>query len=235
MIQFLVSIFLTVCLGACSLSKPPPRREDDDSPNSPARLAAYKAEYASKHAMYRCDQSELPAVQIHPFNTKRICPLALSRGLVLRLKLGRKIEKPGATSYRTMSKYVLSTAAGNELARAESMMCKLESEGCDGEIKVLFTPSENCVLVEEETFGAGSTIRHVVFIPAAVQKSGQAPLAWRAFHLDLPERGFGVGEGEHVGTVHGIAGGKIFVEMDDAFYAFPLEKFVTTELGVSNG
>lgn len=78
-------------------------------------------------------------------------------------------------------------------------------------------------------------IRHVVSIPASVQKSGKAPLVWRAFHLDLPERDFGVGEGEDIGTVHGIAGGKIFVEMDGAFYAFPLEKFVTTELGVSTG
>jgi hypothetical protein len=228
-------VFL-VCVSSCSHSKlPPPSNIDQNSPNSPARMAGYKAEYASKYAAYRCDRSELPAVQIHPFHENQLKPLVLSRLLKLRLKLGRRIDQPDTYTYRTSSNYILSSSSGKELSRAESMMFKTISGESNAPIKVLFTPFEDCVLVEEETLGAGSMIRHVVFVPAAPQKMGQTSAIWRAFHLDLPERDYGVGEGEHTGTVHGISGGRIFVEMDDMLYAFPLDKFVTTSLGVSNG
>lgn len=236
MIKLIGFVFPIFFLGACSVNKlPPSLYADQNSPNSPARIAAYKAEYASKHAMYRCDKSELPAVQRHPFEVNHVKPLALSRQLKLSLKLGRRIDQPGTYTYRTTSNFILASSIGKELARAESMTFKTQYGGNGDRVKVLFTPVENCVLVEEEIGGAGSMIRQVVFIPATPQETSAASTSWRAFHLDLPERDFGVGEGEDIGTVHGISGGKIFVEMDGIFYAFPLDKFITTSLGVSTG
>ena len=235
MIKLFVLVFL-VCVSSCSHIKlPPPSNIDQNSPNNPTRMAAYKAEYASKYAAYRCDRSELPAVQIHPFNENQLKPLVLSRQLKLRLKLGSRIDQPDTYTYRTTSNYILSSSSGKELSRAESMMFKTKSGESNDPINVLFTPFENYVLVEEETLGAGSMIRHVVFVPASPQETGQTSAIWRACHLDLPERDFGVGEGEYIGTVHGISGGRIFVEMDGMLYAFPLDKFVTTSLAVSNG
>ncbi len=236
MANFSALVFPIFCLSACSASKQMPAPyEDQNSPNSPARIAAYKAEYASKHAMFRCDKGELPAVQTHPFDVNDIKLLVLSRQLKLNLKLGKRLDQPGTYTYRTTSNYILSSSAGKELARAESMEFKTESGESGTRTKVLFTPLENVVLVEEETGGAGSMIRHVVFIPASPQENEKIPIGWRAFHLDLPHRDFGVGEGEDIGTVHGISGGKIYVEMDHVFYAFPLDRFVTTSLGVSTG
>lgn len=115
------------------------------------------------------------------------------------------------------------------------MLLKNGASESNEPIKVVFNPSENSVLIEEQNFGAGGSTRHVVFLPASPEATDKAPIVWRAFHLDLPARHAGVGECDDTGTVGGISGGKIHLEMDGLAYAFPLERFVTTLLGVSNG
>lgn len=200
-------------------------------------MAEYKARYATDYTAYRCDRSEFPLIQVHSFTLRKFKPVALSPQLKLGLELGGPMDQPDTFTYRTGSNYILSSASGKELGRAESMLIKEGSSESNEPVKVVFTPLENSVLIEEENFGAGGSTRHVVFVPSATSLGGsdKAPGSWRAFHLNLPPRDTGVGENDHIGTVGGISGGKIYVEMDGLFYAFPLDKFVTTSLGVSNG
>lgn len=236
--NYLLASIVLICLASCGIRQPlkPPGR-DAGLPNSPARMAEYRTRYATDHAAYRCDRSEFPVVQVHSFTLRQFKPMTLSPQLKLRLELGRRIDQPGTYTYRTGSSYILSSTSGKELSRAESMLLKDGAAESNEPIKVVFTPAENYVLVEEENFGAGGSTRHVVFMPSTTSaaRPDKAPVVWQALHLDLPARDTGVGESDHIGTVGGVSGGKIYVEMDGLFYAFPLAKFVTTSLGVSNG
>lgn len=234
----LLASMVLVCLVSCRVSQPPKSADQNsDLPNSPARLAAYRARYATEYAAYRCDYIEFPTVQIHSFTLRQFKPMALSPQLNLRLVLGRRIDQPGTYTYRTGSSYILSSAPGKELSRAESMLLREGAAESNEPIEVIFTPAENYVLIQEENFGAGGSKRHVVFMPsiASWSRPDDAPVVWQALHLDLPARVTGVGGDDHIGSVGGVSGGKIYVEMDGLFYAFPLDKFATTSLGVSNG
>lgn len=236
--NLLFASFVLIGVTSCRVSQhPKPLGHDSDLPNSPARLAEYEARYATDHAAYRCDRSEFPVVQVHSFTLRQFKPMTLSPQLKLRLELGRRIDQPGTYTYRTGSSYILSSTSGKELSRAESMLLKDGAAESNEPIKVVFTPAENHVLIEEENFGAGGSTRHVVFTASTTSaaRPDKAPVVWQALHLNLPARDTGVGESDHIGTVGGVSGGKVYVEMDGQCYAFPLEKFVTTSLGVSNG
>jgi hypothetical protein len=158
--------------------------------------------------------------------------------LNVQLRLGRAIEIPGTYTYRTESVFVLSNADGKQLAAGASMMCLGNGDASDGDLEVLFSPAENSVLIQEETFGAGSSVRHITFIPkpgVSLFKGGKT-LDWQVMHLDLPARSHGFGdESDHVGRVLGLGARKVYVEMDGVYYAFPVEEVVTTDLGISNG
>ena len=197
-----------------------------------------KQDYVNKYAAFRCDPGAAPVMKRHDYDQRHVKTQPLSAALNLRLRLGKHVEIPGSHTYRTESEFVLSTAAGKQLAAGESMMCMCADGASDGDIEVFFNLSENSVLVQEETRGAGSSIRHIAFIPkpgADIQNGGK-PSDWQVMHIDLPERYLGPGnEGDHIGRVFGLSSRKIYVEMDGVHYAFPVEEVVTTELGISNG
>ena len=201
-------------------------------------LEREKQRYAKEHGAFRCALEAAPLVDRHDYDQKHIKTLSLSRFLNLRLRLGKSVEIPGTYTYRTESEIILSTTDGKRLAAGESMMCLGNGEASDGDLQVLFNPAENSVLIQEETFGAGSSVRHIAFIPkpGVHIENGGKPLDWQVMHLDLPPRSHGLGdEGDHVGRVLGLAGRKVYVEMDGVCYAFPVEEVVTTDLGISNG
>ncbi len=197
-----------------------------------------KQRYAKEHGAFRCASEAAPFVERHDYDQKHIKTLSLSRFLNLRLRVGKSVEIPGTYTYRTESEFILSTTDGEQLAAGESMMCLGNGRPSDGDIEVLFNPAENSVLIQEETFGAGSSVRHIAFIPkpGVSIRSGGKTFDWQVVHLDLPQRSHGIGdEGDHIGRVLGLTGRKVYVEMDGVYYAFPVEEVVTTELGISNG
>ena len=194
--------------------------------------------YANKYAAFRCDSGVMSPLQKLTYDQHRIKSLSLSPLLSLRLRLGKYVELPGSNTYRTESEFVLSSADGKQLAAGESMMCLGNGEPSDGDLEVLFNPAEKSVLIQEETFGAGSSVRHIAFIPkpGADVRNGGKSADWQVMHLDLPRRSHGAGdESDHIGRVFGLSSRKVYVEMDGIHYAFPVEEVVTTELGISNG
>lgn len=241
-----VFLLLALPLIGCVTSKPMPRdtyaeaREQTERMLNQQREAVdrEKQRYANEYAAFRCDPGAMPPVQKLTYDQHRIKSLTLSPLLSLRLRLGKSVEIPGAHTYRTESDFGLFTASGRQLAVGESMMCLWDEAASDGDLEVLFNPAEKSVLIQEETVGAGSSVRHIAFIPkpGADVRDGGKSADWQVMHLDLPQRSHGAGdESDHIGRVFGLSSRKVYVEMDGVHYAFPVEEVVTTELGISNG
>ncbi|HBJ85081.1 MAG TPA: hypothetical protein DDZ88_14660 [Verrucomicrobiales bacterium] len=232
-----ISLLVTLLLIGCASKHPLPPPLLGNTQLEEAEKA--RADYAKEHTEFRCEKTAIPTkFVVFPFDQGKSTTLMVSPSLRLRLKLGKFIDIPGTYTRRSESNYILSSASGNELGLAESMMCKVDDGIGFGEIRVVLNPLENSVIIEEATGGAGACTRHIVFVPkpGSNVRNGGRKEDWQTFHVSLPIRSVGPGyEGDSIGRVFGLSGRKIYLEMDGVFYAFPLEKVVTTELGVSTG
>lgn len=198
----------------------------------------YKAQYAEKYKAWLCDRSELPIVKT--FDVKDgTSVLALSQTLHLRLRFGRWVDpEKDWRDFRSETRYVLFTPPARKLGEAEGKLSdggQGTQEPC-GTLKVRFTPDTLCVEMDEEFSGVGDRFRQVVFLPKASSPldANGLPRRWQTCHLDLPMRQV-IWDNSHPGRIHGVSHGKIYVEVDGNFYAFPVEKFAVTDLRFQAG
>lgn len=198
----------------------------------------YKAEYAEKYGSWRCDRSDLPMVQT--FDIKDgTSVLALSPTLHLRLRFGKMLDPDGDhRDFRTETRYILFALPEKRLGEAEG---KLTDEGQDtqspnGVLKVRFTPDTQAVEIDEVFSGVGESFRQIVFLPTSGSPADAngVPARWQTYHLALPLRQ-AMWENSDPGRIQGVSNGKIYVEVDGNFYAFPVEKFAVKDLRFQAG
>lgn len=198
----------------------------------------YEAEYAEKYKPWRCDRSELPVVKTFDFKGGTSV-LALSQTLHLGLRFGKWLDpEKDWRDFRSETRYVLFTPPSKKLGEAEGKLSDAGQGTQDpiGTLHVRFAPDSLCVEMDEEFSGVGESFRQIVFLP----KSGSpldangVPRRWQTYHSELPMRQ-AMWENSHPGRIHGVSHGKIYVEVDDIFYAFPVEKFAVTDLRFQAG
>ena len=198
----------------------------------------YKAAYAEKYKSWLCDRGDLPVVTT--FDIKDgTSVLALSPTLHLRLRFGKGLDLDGdLRDFRTDTRYILFAPPAKTLGEAEG---KLTDEGQgtqspNGRLQIRFTPAPLGVEMDEEFSGVGDSFRQIVFLPktgSPVDANG-VPRRWQTYHLELPMRQ-AMWDNAHPGRIHGVSNGKIYVEVDDHFYAFPVEKFAVKDLHFQAG
>ncbi len=223
MTTLLLSLLL-LCLVSCGTSLSKSSSLSQSTPEV-ALNEKLRQDYARRWAVFRCEKSDVPAAEIHPVEDDLLKPLVVSNGLELVLKFGKAvIARTTPERWRTESRYVLRTSVGGELGRAESML----TEPYQGKIKVLYCPSSGCVLVQEELSGAGDPTRHIVFERDAASSD------WQVHYVELPRRRTPFDE-TLVGHVLSVANGKVYVETDGLYYAFPIRECLATTLEFSVG
>lgn len=198
----------------------------------------YKAEYAEKYKPWRCDRSELPVVKTFDVEDGTSV-LALSQTLRLKLRFGRWLDpEHDHRDFRSETRYLLFTPSARKLAEAEGKLSD-EGEGTQspcGTLRVRFTQDTQSVELDEEFSGVGDSFRQIVFIPKAGSPldANGVPMRWQTYHLHLPLRQV-IWDQSHPGHIHGVSHGKIYVEVDGNYYAFPVGKFAVTDLRFQAG
>lgn len=248
------SLIVTIaCISSCRSIKPPPltewQQESLRLEKERKRLTelsnVYRTQYAARYAAYRCENPGLPAVASHQLplddnhsvHVSKLCPIELAHGIVFRTQLGKAIRVGDRNdTFRTKTRHILEVA-GKEVGRAESLLTWEGSGEVMGSSKIIFTETTNEVLVEEFIGGAGARYRHIAFMPVLTGASDtSAPQAkWRMVYVHLPSQTDIGSDCGILGKIHGLLNGKIYVEIDRQFYAFPVEDFVETKLEFTVG
>jgi hypothetical protein len=192
----------------------------------------FRADYAARWSAFRCDKSEVPDAKVFKIDADETKPVMLPDAFQLCLKLGKAIPLEAEhLVFRTESRYILKDASNKELARGESKL----TESNQGSTRVIYCATSRSMLVDEELSGVGDVSRHIAFVPDAEEKTpGRGDgVAWRVFYVRVPLRQ-DIGEG-HIGHILSISDGKIYVETDGVFYAFPIKELVESKLEFSVG
>lgn len=201
--------------------------------------------YAKENAPYRLQYPTLPATKSvklpltdnYCIDASKLLPVALEKGVCLQMKLGRRIPlEVNDHTFRTATRYVL-TIAGREVGSAEGLIAKVDDGNGGGEARFVYNETTREILIEEEIGGAGAQQRHIAYLPVGsdAKNRDQLPRKWRQVYVRLPGYWVVGSEGEINGAVHGIQEGKIIVEMDGAFYAYPVDDFVLESLEFTVG
>jgi len=250
MTKFIV-IFSLIGVAGCSTKAPKALQEpvmypfglvypsSETKEQSDRRLAhekrvmdKYEAEYATKYREFRCEEREVPAAKIFEMDMDKAMSVMLPDDLRLRLRLGKAIPlESERLMFRTESRYVLKNASGEELARGESMITGPNQ----GSSRVIYCAASRSMLLDETLSGAGDISRRIAFVLDSEEKiqGMEGAETWRVFYVYVPLRQ-DIGEG-HIGHILSISNGKIYVETDGVFYAFPIKEFVESKLEFSVG
>ncbi|MCF7787991.1 MAG: hypothetical protein K9N47_17855 [Prosthecobacter sp.] len=246
-------IAVIACVSSCRSTKPPPlsewQQESLRMTKEGERQAGldneYRANYAAKYAAYRCEIPGLPVIKSyklpfdehHGVDTSKWHPTELAPGIAIRTQLGKGIlVKNRGGPLRTNTRHILEVS-GKEMGRAESLLTWEGGGEVMGSSTIQFTEATHEVLIEDFIGGAGARYRHIAFIPEVGSAPGKdaLPSKWRTVYVDLPSHVLVGSELGEIGTVHGILNGKIYVEMDGCFYAFPVDDFVEEKLEFTVG
>ncbi len=242
-----------VCVTSCRTTKRPPLSEwqqeslrlTKEGERQAGLNNKYRANYAAKYAAYRCENPGLPVIKSyklpfdehHGIDASKWRPIELAHGIVVRTQLGKAIRVNSRNdTFRTNTRHILEVS-GKETGRAESLLSREGDGEVMGSSEITFSETSHEVLIEDFIGGAGARYRHIAFIPeqgSAMNKDG-VPTRWRRVYVDLPSHvlvGSDLGE---IGKIHGVLNGKIYVEMDGHFYAFPVDDFVEEKLEFTVG
>lgn len=198
----------------------------------------YAASYAKAHAPWRCERGDLPIVTT--FEIEDDTPkVVLGRGLHLEIRLGKWLDPDkDHRDFRSETRYVLRSGSGAKLGEAEGKLSFWgnHNHSPTDRLRIRFAPDTRCVQIEEAFSGVGDRFRQIVFQPKAgiPPDSNGVPTRWQTLHLELPLRQ-AMWENSDPGRIHGASNGKIYAEVDGQFYAFPVEKFVVTDLSFQAG
>lgn len=123
------------------------------------------------------------------------------------------------------------------MGRAESLLTWEGGGEVMGSSTIMFSENTHEILIQDSINGAGARYRHIAFIPVLDDSSNQDALLarWRMVYVDLPSHVLVGDDSGEIGKVHGILKGKIYVEMDGQYYAFPVDDFVETNLEFTVG
>lgn len=246
-------ILWLACASSCRSTKSPPLSEWQQETlrltKEGERLKGlsdrYSAEYAARYGAYRCETPGLPVIKSYKPGTNdnygidasKLRPIGLAPGIIIRLQLGEARRVNGRNdTFRTNTRYILEVS-GKEMERAESLLSKHSDGEVMGSSEIKFSESTHEVLVEDFIGGAGARYRHIAFLPEVKSPAAKnaLPAKWRMVYVDLPSQS-GIGSDcGIIGKVHGILNGKIYVEMDGQFYAFPVDEFVEEKLEFTVG
>lgn len=246
-------IVVIACVASCRSTKPPPlsewQQENLRQAKEGERLKAvsekYRAEYATRYAAYRCQNPGLPVIKSYKLPTNdnygvdasKLSPIELAPSIVLRVQLGKAIRVNGRDdTFRTNTRYILKVS-GKEMGRAESLLTWNGEGEVMGSSKITFSETTREVLIEDFRGGAGARYRHIAFIPEVRTTPAKdvLPAKWRIVYVDLPSQTDIGSDCGIIGKIHGLLNGKIYVEMDGQFYAFPVDEFVEEKLEFNVG
>lgn len=242
-----ITIFAGLLLLSCDSTQPRPDPKYSD-PLLAAQLEGNQRSrdaYAKENAPYRLRHVSLPATKsvklpltdYYGIDASKLRPVFLQQGLSIQMKLGKRIPlKVNSYTFRTYTRYVL-TVSGREVGSAESLITQDDDGNGGGQSRFLYNETTREILVEEEIGGAGAQYRHIAFLPVGsdAMNKDHLPSKWRLVYVRLPGYSVMGNEGEIIGTVHGIQDGKIIVETDGAFYAYPVDEFVLKSLEFTVG
>lgn len=192
-----------------------------------------KAEFAARYQSYRCEEVDVPAAELSEGPGTKFRSMQFGDHLTLKLKLGKLIhlngdENGGPT--RTESRYELYWD-GKLMAKAESLFSRRdETFAEDTGTTFAYDPSSQCLLVYEDL--GWTTTRYIAF-----EYSGtpDEPSNWTAKHLKLPARDRAGGPTVERGRLRSFGNGKAYLEMDDQWYAFPVDDFLVANLAFTIG
>lgn len=253
LVLLLVLIVITSCVSSCRSTKPPPLsewqqeslRQEKEGERLKALSEKYGAEYAARYVAYRCENPGLPVIKSYKpgandnygIDASKLRPIGLAPGIVIRLQLGEARRVNGRNdTFRTNTRYILEVS-GKEMGRAESLLSKHSDGEVMGSSAIMFSENSHEVLVEDFIGGAGARYRHIAFLPEAKSPSVKdaLPAKWRMVYVDLPSRTDIGSDCGIIGTIHGLLNGKIYVEMNGQFYAFPVDDFAEEKLEFTVG
>jgi hypothetical protein len=246
-------IVVIACVSSCRSTKPPPLSEwqkenlrmTKESERQAGLDSEYRANYAAKYAAYRCENPGLPVIKSyrlpfdehHGVDATKWHPTKLAPGIAVRTQLGKGIlVKNRGGPLRTNTRHILEVS-GKEMGRAESLLTWNGSGEVMGSSTIMFSENTHEILIQDFINGAGARYRHIAFIPELNTSPNQDALLarWRMVYVDLPSHVLVGDDSGEIGTVHGILNGKIYVEMDGQYYAFPVDDFVETNLEFTVG
>ena len=241
-----------VCITSCLSTKPPLSEYQQESlrqQKEAERLTAisnkYRAQYAAKYAAYRCEKPGLPVVSSHKFplndnhsiDVSKLRPIELVPGIAVRTRLGEVIRLKGRGGpLRTGTRHIVEVA-GKEVGRAAGLLTLYGDSEASGSSSIIFSTDTREILIEDFIGGAGARYRHMAFMPdlGSTQTKDALPIKWRMVYVDLPSQTDIGSDCGILGKIHGLLNGKIYVEMDNQFYAFPVDDFVEETLEFSMG
>lgn len=205
----------------------------------------YSAQYAAKYAAYRCESPALPVITSHKFplndnhsiDVSKLRPIELAPGIAVRTRLGKVIQLKGRGGpLRTETRHIVEVS-GKEVGRAEGLLTLYGDGEASGSSSITFSTVTHEILIEDFIGGAGARYRHMAFMPdpGSTQTKDALPTKWRIVYVDLPSQTDIGSDCGILGKVHGLLNGKIYVEMDHQFYAFPVDDFVEETLEFNMG
>lgn len=195
------------------------------SPSADEMTASFIRDYEQKYAKQRITPEQVPATNVQKVTNLRSPQLWKNSSAELTLRPGER-TKNDSGRYRTSSRYELRDRSGALLGSAESVLARedLTASDLSPEIRVAYDSASRKVLVIEEH--SWSVERVIVF---SEDGKGQ-----EARYARIPTRQ-AIDPVPHYAIV-AFAEGKVFVQQDGAYYAFPVEALpAETELDYSIG
>lgn len=179
---------------------------------APDMNASFIRDFERKYAGYRISSEHLPASNLKKIADPRKAPLWENSSAKLSLHLGNRTGSENGR-FRTSSRYELRGASGALLGSAESVLASADLKNSDLEpsVRIAFDPTSRKLLVVEEH---SWSVQRIILL--SIDDGGE-PVRY----VRIPTRQSWDPVGHY--KIVAFLDGKIFVEQDNATFAFPLD------------
>lgn len=191
-------------------------------------LRQAKAHFVERYSRYQCARNDIPPKDEFKGPGHRFKSMQLGDHLTLKLKLGKATHADG-TPYgptRTASRYQLFWD-GKLVSEAESLF-STGNEDSD-QNRIFYCPTDHTVVVFDDL--CWSTKRFFVFERSAAP--GFTP-TWKVKYFEAPDPPTGQPLPD-LAPIWGVGKGRIYMEINGDFYAFPFDDFLLTKLDFTVG
>ena len=178
---------------------------------APDRNAPFIQDFERKYADYRIAPERLPASNLKKVSDLKKVTLWKNSSVKLALHLGERTGS-GSGRFRTSSRYELRSASGALLGSAESVLvdADLKDSNSEPSVQIAFDPTSRKLLVVEEH---SWSVQRIILL--SIDDGGE-PVRY----VRMPTRQSWDPVGHY--KIVAFLEGKIFVEQDNATFAFPL-------------